>query len=53
MSVSQQDLSSGRHRVEKERAQFKRLLASNPNYFGNLADSIFKPVKKDQCQQDV
>src|SRR4051812_23941147 len=27
---------------EKERAQFKALLLSNPNYFGNLKDSKFK-----------
>src|SRR5688500_4329396 len=33
-------------RVERERAQFKQLLASNPNYFGNLAGSPFKQVKK-------
>ena len=32
--------------VEKERAQFTRLIAQNPNYFGNLSDKIFKPVKK-------
>ena len=33
-------------RIEKERVQFKRLLAENPNYFGNIAKSTFKPVKK-------
>jgi hypothetical protein len=33
---------------EKERAQFKALLLSNPNYFGNLKDSKFKPVLKIQ-----
>lgn len=33
-------------RVEKERAEFHKLLATNPNYFGNLAESEFKPVKK-------
>ena len=27
----------------KERAAFKTLLLANPNYFGNLADSPFKP----------
>src|SRR6266853_293279 len=32
--------------VEKERAQFTQLLAQNPNYFGNLAEGQFKPVKK-------
>jgi hypothetical protein len=30
----------------KERAEFKTLLAFNPNYFGNLVESPFKPVKK-------
>ncbi len=33
-------------RVEKERGEFHKLLAVNPNYFGNLAESPFKPVKK-------
>src|SRR5712691_8479669 len=28
----------------KERASFKSLLLSNPNYFGNLTDSAFKTV---------
>lgn len=32
--------------VEKERGEFHKLLAVNPNYFGNLAESPFKPVKK-------
>ena len=30
----------------KERAHFKKLLALNPNYFGNLEGSEFSPVKK-------
>jgi hypothetical protein len=30
----------------KERVEFKKLLALNPNYFGNLIESPFKPVKK-------
>jgi hypothetical protein len=30
--------------IEPERAQFKSLLLQNPNYFGNLEDSPFKPV---------
>ncbi len=30
----------------KERVEFKKLLAANPNYFGNLVESAFKPVKK-------
>ncbi len=28
----------------KERAAFKPLLLSNPNYFGNLAESMFTPI---------
>ena len=31
--------------VEKERQSFRHLLLSNPNYFGNLKASPFKPVK--------
>jgi len=34
------------HRLEKERGEFHKLLAVNPNYFGTLAGSSFKPVKK-------
>lgn len=34
------------HKVEKERGDFKLLIAENPNYFGNLVESPFKPVKK-------
>ena len=33
-------------RVEKNRAQFRALIALNPNYFGNLSASKFKLVKK-------
>ena len=36
--------SAGAQLFEKERGQFKALLLSNPNYFGNLADSKFKAV---------
>ena len=32
-------------RVELERSRFKSLLLQNPNYFGNLEVSQFKPVK--------
>ena len=32
--------------LEKERVEFHQLLAVNPNYFGNLAESPYKPVKK-------
>lgn len=31
--------------VARERVQFRRLLAANPNYFGNLVESPFKAVK--------
>jgi hypothetical protein len=30
--------------VQKERTDFHKLLATNPNYFGNIKDSPFKPV---------
>lgn len=33
-------------RVPKERVQFRRLLAENANYFGNLVESPIKPIKK-------
>jgi hypothetical protein len=33
-------------KVPRERQSFKALLLSNPNYFGNLVKSPFKPVKK-------
>jgi hypothetical protein len=32
--------------IESERVNFKTLLVSNPNYFGNLSNSSFKAVKK-------
>ena len=32
--------------IEQERGQFKKLILANPNYFGNLRQSKFKPVKK-------
>lgn len=34
---------------EAERESFKLMLLSNPNYFGNLPDSQFKPVKSMCC----
>lgn len=37
--------SSGKVKVEKERAQFKALTLANPNYFGNLQLSTLEPVK--------
>ncbi|MGA9575016.1 MAG: hypothetical protein WBS20_13845 [Lysobacterales bacterium] len=33
-------------RIDTSRAQFRALITSNPNYFGNLSDSKFKVVKK-------
>lgn len=35
-----------RVQVERERSQFANLIAQNPNYFGNLSESPFKPIKK-------
>src|ERR1051325_1344471 len=32
-------------KVDIERARFRQLIVENPNYFGNLAESPFKPVK--------
>ncbi len=32
--------------IENERTNFRELLASNPNYFGNLANSKLKPTTK-------
>lgn len=32
--------------IDKNRVQFRALIASNPNYFGNLSDSKFDVVKK-------
>src|SRR5665811_329384 len=37
---------AARIHVEKERVEFHKLLASNPNYFGNITESQYKPVKK-------
>lgn len=34
-----------RPKIEPERQHFRTLVLSNPNYFGNLKDSNFKPVK--------
>jgi hypothetical protein len=39
-------IKSTKTEVPTERTRFKRLLAANPNYFGNLVESPFKPVKK-------
>jgi len=33
-------------KIEKERAEFKKLIIQNPNYFGGLVESPFKAVKK-------
>lgn len=37
--------SGKRGEPPKERLQFKTLLLSNPNYFGNIKDSAFKAIK--------
>ncbi len=37
---------AARAKLDKERAEFRRLLLENPNYFGNLKDSPLKAVKK-------
>jgi hypothetical protein len=34
------------HVPPKERLEFRKLLVANPNYFGNLEKSPFKPIKK-------
>jgi hypothetical protein len=39
-------MAKAEQKIERERAAFNQLLAINPNYFGNLAESQFKPVKK-------
>jgi hypothetical protein len=36
---------TARHRVEREREQFRALILANPNYFGNVKESPFKPAK--------
>jgi hypothetical protein len=40
------DTQVNKRKLDAERSDFKRLLAENPNYFGNLEKSAFKPVKK-------
>jgi hypothetical protein len=37
---------AGSTQIEPERLQFRALLLANPNYFGNVKQSPFKPVKK-------
>lgn len=34
------------HALPRERTHYKSLLVANPNYFGNLPESSFPPVKK-------
>ncbi len=46
MAASQAGSKAAAVRVEKERVQFRTLLAGNPNYFGNLPASPFPPVAK-------
>jgi hypothetical protein len=38
------ETQDARPRFERERAQFRALILANPNYFGNLTLSPFKPV---------
>lgn len=45
-SAAEKTAAAASDRVEKERSEFLKLLMINPNYFGNLADSPYKPVKK-------
>ena len=40
------EFQANKRKLDAERSNFKRLLAENPNYFGNLEKSAFKPVKK-------
>jgi len=42
---TESDSAASHLKIEHERENFKHLLASNPNYFGNLQTSEFKPVK--------
>ncbi len=39
-------LQPGVEKVETERSNFRSLILQNPNYFGNIEKSSFKPVKK-------
>ena len=47
--MSTKEKAQKRSSVPKERQQFRALLLSNPNYFGNLAKSKFKAVKQIQA----
>ena len=46
MSKKTKGASVPAQRFEKERTQFRALLLSNPNYFGNIKVSPFQPVLK-------
>jgi hypothetical protein len=43
---TESDTPASHIKIEQERTHFKLLLASNPNYFGNLEKSQFPPVKE-------
>ena len=43
-----QQSSDSQQRPEIERTRFKSFLLQNPNYFGNLEVSEFKPIKVHQ-----
>lgn len=45
-NVGESAAPGGVQTLPKERLEFKEMLAVNPNYFGNLARSPFKPVQK-------
>ena len=38
--------------IQRERLHFRTLLLSNPNYFGNVANSPFKPVVPIQANKN-
>jgi len=44
-SSKKKEAGDRQQRVEIERTQFKSFLLQNPNYFGNLEVSDFKPIK--------
>jgi Putative peptidoglycan binding domain len=49
VTLSALGLTSKARQPETERVQFNELLLMNPNYFGNLKTSDFKPVKRIQA----
>jgi hypothetical protein len=43
-ATERQEETQGQEHVPQERARFRALLLTNPNYFGNVKESVFKPV---------